>query len=63
MDARDSTIREDMLRAKSLEEDYKKQVQQAELDIRDHKNKLDMALENLEKEKVGFVILWFRSCM
>ena len=52
MDARDSSIREDMLRAQSQQEEYKKQLQEAELDIRDHKHKLEMAREDLEKEKV-----------
>ena len=53
MDARDLSLREDMLRAQSQEDEYKKQLQQAELEIRDHKNKLEMAREDLEKEKVG----------
>ena len=47
------SMREDMMRAKSQQDEYKKQLQQAEMEIRDHKDKLEMAREELEKEKVG----------
>ena len=54
------SIREDILRAKSQEETFKKQLQQAELEIRDHKNKMEMAQEDLQKEKVS---LFFLDCL
>ncbi|CAK8682901.1 unnamed protein product [Clavelina lepadiformis] len=50
-EAREQYLREDMLRTQSQQQEYKKKLQQAELDLRDEQSKQEMAREELQKEK------------